>query len=242
MKRRIFVVDDDRDNAESIADLLELRGFEVALAHSGEEAILRFKDAEFDLVLLDVKLPGINGVDTFFELRKLQPDAAVMMMTGYSLEELVANAIAHGALGVLRKPFAVSELLKLLGGIGPRGTVLLADDDADFVASIVPILRNHGYAVEVAKSGEEALEMALSSPPSCLVLDLRMPGLSGLDVHLRLKAAGFRVPTIVVTGFVDEDHTAVSRLRPVAEGLLAKPFDPADLLRTLDTVTGNRAA
>jgi hypothetical protein len=45
-----------------------------------------------------------------------------------------------------------------------------------------------------------------------------------------------------VTGFADEDHTAVSRLRPVAEGLLVKPFDPADLLRTLETVTGSKAA
>ncbi|MGH7093684.1 MAG: response regulator, partial [Stellaceae bacterium] len=62
MKQRVLIVDDDVDHAESLADVLEMRGHPVELAHSGEEAIECFKAAEFDLVLLDVKLPGINGV------------------------------------------------------------------------------------------------------------------------------------------------------------------------------------
>jgi two-component system, NtrC family, response regulator HydG len=114
MSKRIFIIDDDRDHAESLAEVLEMRGHEVALAHSGEEAVELFKDADFDLVLLDVKLPGMNGVETFVEFRRLRPDARVMMMTGYSVEQLVAQAVEQGALGVLHKPFSPQALLEFV--------------------------------------------------------------------------------------------------------------------------------
>src|SRR5665213_871158 len=136
MKQRVLIVDDDVDHAESLADVLEMRGHPVELAHSGEEAVARFSRSEFDLVLLDVKLPGMNGVETFLELKKVRPSARVMMMTGFSLEELIAQAIESGALGVLYKPFAATELLATLGQVAPRGVVLVADDDPDFVESI----------------------------------------------------------------------------------------------------------
>src|SRR5260370_22214654 len=83
---RVLVVDDDCDHAESLGDVIELRGHAAQLAYSGEEAIEYFRAGDFDFVLLDVKLPGINGVDTFLEMKKIRPTAQVMMMTGYSVE------------------------------------------------------------------------------------------------------------------------------------------------------------
>jgi len=100
---RVLVVDDDCDHAESLADVIEMRGHEARVANSGEEALDMFRNDDFDFVLLDVKLPGINGVETFLEMRKIRPTAQVMLMTGYSVEQLVAQAIEGGALGVLHK-------------------------------------------------------------------------------------------------------------------------------------------
>ncbi|MFZ1090736.1 MAG: response regulator, partial [Xanthobacteraceae bacterium] len=87
---RILVVDDDKDHAESIADLLNWSGYGVEAAHSGEDALELFARRPFDLTILDVKLPGINGVETFFRLRKTKPGAQVIMMTGLNLEQLIA--------------------------------------------------------------------------------------------------------------------------------------------------------
>ena len=109
---RVLIVDDDCDHAESLADVIEMRGHTAQLAFSGEEAIDHFRASDFDFVLLDVKLPGINGVDTFLELKQIRPTAQVMMMTGYSVEQLVTRAIEGGALGVLHKPFAATEVRK----------------------------------------------------------------------------------------------------------------------------------
>ena len=110
MTKRVFVIDDDQDHAESIADFLAMHGYEVEVAYSGEAGVDRFRKADFDVMLMDVKLPGMNGVEAFFEFRKIRPAAKVMMMTGFSLEQLIARAVDNGALGVLRKPLAITDL------------------------------------------------------------------------------------------------------------------------------------
>jgi two-component system, NtrC family, response regulator HydG len=120
MTRVIFIVDDDRDHAESIADILAMQGHEVEMAHTGEDAVRRFAERQFDITLMDVKLPGMNGVEAFFALRQYRADAAVIMMTGFSLEQLLAQAMLSGADGVLHKPFAVPDLLEAIGRIDPQ--------------------------------------------------------------------------------------------------------------------------
>jgi two-component system, NtrC family, response regulator HydG len=118
MKRRIFIVDDDHDHAESIADILAINGHEVEMAFSGEQAVRRFAEREFDLTLMDVKLPGMNGVEAFFELRRQRADAQIVMMTGFSVEQLLARAVLNGARGVLYKPLAIPELLRAVADCG----------------------------------------------------------------------------------------------------------------------------
>ena len=240
MTKRVFIIDDDRDHAESVADILTMRGYEIEIAYSGEQGAARFREADFDVVLLDVRLPGMNGVETFFEFRKIRPGVSVILMTGFSVEQLVAQAVENGALGVLYKPFAISDLLEALEKVKPRGMVLIADDDPDFATSIAPVLIRNGYRVQIARTGEEALEQAAAPDVNCLVLDLRMPVLSGVEVYMRLRDLGRNLPTILVTGFAEEEHESLSRLRPLVEGLLIKPFDPADLLRAIESCADAR--
>jgi two-component system response regulator HydG len=230
---KILIVDDDQDHAESIGDLLDLRGYDIELAASGEQAAARFRDQKFDFVLMDVKLPGMNGVETFLEFKKIRSDAKVLMMTGYSVDQLIARAVDNGALGVLHKPFAISHLLQTLESVKPRGLVLVADDDPDFAASIEPILTQNGYVVEIARNGEEALAKASSGSITCLILDLKLPFLSGLEVYLKLKDAAISVPTIFVTGYADSEMETLARAGQFAPDLLIKPFAPQALLKLL---------
>lgn len=240
MTAKVLVIDDDRDHAESIVDILSMRGHEVEAAFSGEQGVEIFKRQDFDIVFMDVKLPGMNGVETFFEFKKIRPGARVMMMTGFSLEQLITQAIENGALGVLRKPFAIQDLLQVLERIKPRGMVLVADDDPDFAASLEPVLTAHGYRVVIASTGEEALTRATEDGVDCLVLDLSMPLLTGIDVYRQLKAVGKAIPTIFVTGLPGERNNAASELSP-ENGILMKPFDPSDLLHAIARATGRDA-
>jgi two-component system, NtrC family, response regulator HydG len=238
---RVLIVDDDCDHAESLADVIEMRGHTAQIANTGEEAIGLFRAGDFDFVLLDVKLPGINGVETFLEMRKIRPTAQVMLMTGYSVEQLVAQAIEGGALGVLHKPFAAMQVLDLLTKVKQRGRILVAHGDSGFIGSVVPILQLAGYDVDVASTGAEALDKMLGSHVDCLVLDLRLPVLSGAELYARLVKAGRKVPTVLVAGGDDDDEHD-PRLESQSCGMLFKPFDPNALLHAIGSAVSFRQA
>lgn len=234
---RILVVDDSRDFAESLADALEPRGHTVALAFSGEEAVQRFETEDFDITFMDVRLPGMNGVESFFALRKMKPDAKVMMMTAHSVEPLLRQAVDGGAVGVLRKPFDMDDLLKTLDTIRPAGIVLVVDDDEDFAESVEKFLTDRGYRVLVARTGEEAVATVLANSIDLLVLDLRLPVLSGLEVYLELKKHDRAVPTIIVTAYAAEEKETIDALRSMSvAGCLVKPFEPTELLAALEAM------
>lgn len=233
----ILIVDDDRDLAESLADVLEARGYGVELAGSGEEGVERFRQRHFDVVFTDVKLPGMNGVESFFAFRRIRRDAKIVMMTGFSVEHLLARAIENGALAVLHKPFAVADILAVIERVKPAGIVVIADDDADFVDSVVPVLRGAGYRVLVARDGGDAVTRVASGGVDVLVLDLGLPVLDGLAVFHRLQEMEKLIPTIIVTGRARAESTGVAALRALVDGFLVKPFDPTHLL---DAVAASR--
>lgn len=237
MKRfSILVVDDDRDFAESLADALELVGHEVMLAFSGEEAVKIFKENDFDITFMDVKLPGKNGVESFFEMRRMKPNARVIMMTGYSVPQLLEQAVENGAWDVLHKPLEMQRVLKMVEKIKPCG-VLIADDDPDFLLSIQSLLENEGYSVHVAKDGEEVLKLLQIKKVDILILDLRMPVMSGLDTYLKMKQSGICVPTIIVTAYRNEETESVSTLEAMCVyGILNKPFDTKALFDAIEGI------
>jgi two-component system, NtrC family, response regulator HydG len=231
---RVFIVDDDKDLAESLSIALEGSGCEVEIAHSGEEAIKAFSEKDFDIAFMDVKLPGKNGVESFLEIKKMKPGIKVVMMTGYSVEQLLEQALENGAWGIIHKPIDMLKLLETLNNVGEKG-VLVVDDDPDFVTSTQDFLTDSGYRVFVASNGEEAIHNIRSKAIDVLILDLRMPILNGLETCIELKKEGIFVPTIIVTAFADEEKTTIDTLclMPVC-GLLKKPFDPKELIESIN--------
>jgi two-component system, NtrC family, response regulator HydG len=109
----VMIVDDDRDLAESLAEFLEMSGCSVTTAANGKEAVLGHGKQDFDVTFMDVRMPIMNGVDSFFEIRKLKPDAKIVMMTGFK-EAIVTKALEAGAIGLLSKPFDIEAMLALV--------------------------------------------------------------------------------------------------------------------------------
>jgi two-component system response regulator HydG len=109
-KVRLLIVDDDIGMTETLSDILEDSGYDVEVANEGFQAIERVKARAFDVILMDIKMPGINGVKTYKKIKKIRPEAAVMMMTAYSDGEPVAEALKEGAYGVMYKPIDIAKI------------------------------------------------------------------------------------------------------------------------------------
>ena len=115
---RILVVDDNPDMAETLADILELKGFSVHAAASGAEALEILQDQPVDILLTDVKMPGMNGLELYRETRKLYPRLITIFMTAYSADELIQQGMAEGVKTILDKPLDMNFLVRLLSVYG----------------------------------------------------------------------------------------------------------------------------
>ena len=235
----VLIVEDDQDFAESLAMVIEGRGHKVELAYDGKQAIEKFKNQDFDIAFMDVILPGMDGVESFLEVRKFKPYAKVVMMTGYSVEQLLERAVENGAWGVLHKPLDIDNLLELLEKVKPAG-ILIADDDEDFLESLREVLVSKGWRVLVAKDGKEAVSHMRSNGIDILILDLRMPILNGLETYLELHQLGLVVPTIVVTAYADEEAESINKLLSMhVKRIIRKPFNPEDLIKAVERLAGS---
>ena len=107
---RILVVDDEMIVCESCQRILEEEGYEVEIALSGKEAFEKMKSNPFDIVITDLKMPGIDGMEVLKTLRKEYPDAIVIMITGYSTVETAVEAMKLGAFDYIPKPFTPDEV------------------------------------------------------------------------------------------------------------------------------------
>ncbi len=110
----ILVVDDDTENADALAELFISENHRVIVAYDGVQAVEAFKTNQVDLGFFDVMMPNKNGVESFLEIRAINPAARVYFMTGYSADVLLDKAKDQGALGVFSKPTDPAKLLDVL--------------------------------------------------------------------------------------------------------------------------------
>jgi len=114
MKISVLLVDDEKDFIESLAERLRLRDFNVSNAFSGDEAIGLVKENSFDVIVLDVQMPGKNGVDTLKEIKNLDQVAEVIMLTGHATVKTAIEGMKSGAYDYLMKPTDTDELIKMI--------------------------------------------------------------------------------------------------------------------------------
>jgi len=111
MKCRILLVDDEKTMVKYLSKRLIKRGFEINIAYNGLDALEQVKAADFDVVLLDVLMPGMNGIDTLKEIKKIKPQTEVIMLTGHASVEVGIEGMKAGAFNYIMKPFDPNELL-----------------------------------------------------------------------------------------------------------------------------------
>ncbi len=115
-QKKILIIDDEVSITEELDLILDSEGYKTAIAHTGSAAITLFKDKgnKIDLILLDIKLPGMDGVEIYSELKKINPNIPVIIITGSFTKTRAEKIIKAGGKAVLYKPFSAEELLSLI--------------------------------------------------------------------------------------------------------------------------------
>ncbi len=229
----ILIVDDDVDFAESVADLLELEGHQFAIAEDGPSAIDLAKRRRFDLAFLDMKMPGMDGVETLRRLREIQQDLRIIVVTGHASPRQLDDAVTAGAFTLFEKPCSVSSLLEAAQRAARPQAVLIADDDPDFTDALADSLIRSGRRVITAETGMSALDLLQTDDVDILMLDIRLPKLDGYAVLGALQKQDVSVPVVIITAFPVADEE-IKKFDLLVSDILHKPFGPRRLVDALN--------
>lgn len=111
---KLLIIDDDRDFAEGLAEALELHGHQVDIAFTGENGVEAVKKNDYDTILVDIGLPGLNGVESLLKIRQVNPKVRCFLLTGHSADHIAKQGIEAGAIEILTKPIDPEEILRRL--------------------------------------------------------------------------------------------------------------------------------
>jgi len=113
-EHRILIVDDNKDFADVFCDILKSNNYKAESCYGGKQAIEMVQNNTFDIMFLDIRMPDMNGIETLKEIKKIRPETTVIMMTGYSVDEMVHMAIEEKASEIIYKPFEIEKVLSLI--------------------------------------------------------------------------------------------------------------------------------
>lgn len=236
MKRplSILVVDDDVDNAMSLSELFQLEGHRVQVAHDGLRAIEAYETASFDIAFMDIMMPGKNGVESFLEIKRKRPDAKVVMMTAFSVDQLISQALENGAMAVLSKPMEINRTLSALEKVAPNGVLVAPARSAGLGGELANGIRAAGRKCSLVRSRSWDPGELDKSDPAVVIFDLQEPLISGLEIYSRTRRVREGVQAIFVAEAPQIDEEAFSLDDIEVSGILRKPFDPVDLIGRLE--------
>jgi len=236
-KANILVVDDDRRMVKTICDILKIKGYAVSVAYSGEEALGMVKSESPDCVLMDIKMPGINGVEAMKLIKELRPDLPVVLMSAYATEELEQEARGKGAYAVLAKPLDFQIVLSFLSLLRKEESVLIVDDDPNFCRTLKDVLLARGCRVETEMDPNNVLSHLDRSYQLVVLLDLKLGNADGIDVLKSIRAKYPTKPVLLVTGHKEEMAGTIERgLRIGAHTCFYKPLDTAALFESIHEI------
>ena len=197
---RLLVVDDDLDTCANLADILGDIGYEVRTAPDATTALRLLDEQAFDIVLLDLKMPGMDGLELYRELKRRSASTVAILITGFTDSDTRKRAEQLGVWRILPKPVDVPALLPLISEAAEQPLLLIVDDDHDFCASLYDVLRERSFRVGIAESAQEAVQQMSRQEFPIVLVDWRLPDADGLKLLEQIRAQQPQVRTVLLTG------------------------------------------
>jgi DNA-binding NtrC family response regulator len=240
---RILVVDDDRYLLDLLIETLKAIGYQAHGVTSAREALDLLHTSEFDLIITDIKMPGINGVEFTRTVKRDHPDLPVIFVTGV-FNASVLQAV--DAQGFLAKPFRIGQMEELIASVLAKSAptavsrterILVVDDDDSFRVMLMETLKLSGYAVVGAVDGREATAILEQGEIGTVITDVKLPGMDGLALVRHVKEHWPGIPVIVITGYLALDDVPANSL---IDGFLMKPFKIESITELLESLKAHK--
>lgn len=246
----ILLAEDNCDNQELIVHILKNTGISITLANNGQEAVEKAKSEPFALILMDMRMPVMDGVEAAKTLREFGFSQPIIALTANVMKQEQEIFMAAGCNSFVAKPIDRRQLVDTISHYlrdnkteekvaAPRNVktglkILLAEDNSADCELITKIISKTNADLTVVKNGRAVVTKALTEDFDLLLLDIQMPILSGLKTTLLLRDSGYFVPIIAITASFSEQETN-EYLAAGFSDCIPKPIDHGDLLLLIRT-------
>lgn len=247
----ILVVDDESPIRVLCTEIFKKDGHEVLAVSSGEEALRTLSARKPDLVLMDIQIPGENGLSLLKRFPNDQRNKVdVAVFSGFVTQEIEKQAYAAGAIDVIPKAIGGAELSQRVKSLleaqkrrreappkkSDQEKILVVDDEEGIRNLLRGFFEDRGYPTILAKNGEEAVAAVTKEKPTMILMDVNMPpGMNGIETLKKIRAIDTKVGVVMATG-VQDDRTTKAALALGVYAFVSKPFD----MRYLDLVVLTR--
>jgi two-component system, NtrC family, response regulator HydG len=240
--RRILVVDDNIDYCEGIIDFLEMEGFDAIGVHDGFKALETIKKEEFDMVLMDVRMPGMDGVETFQKLKEVSPETPTILMTAFAVESRLREALRNGVFGTFQKPVDNERLIcSIKKSFSEGAVVLIADDDKELCSNLLDTFAEKGYRGVVVRDRETAIRAASEKKFDIIILDMKLKDADGLETYQKIIDFRPDVQVVIITDNKQETESLFDQdSKNDICALLEKPLDIDNLLEVMQNALEDR--
>ena len=233
----VAIVEDDESLRNALQDLIESYGLSALGFDLAEEFLKSYARHNAACLIADVRLPGMSGLELQAKLNADRCRLPVIFITAHGNAEMRMRAMRDGAMAFFDKPFDDAALLSAVDGAiegEAKDSTLIAvvDDSESLQEALRHLIESDGLSALCFGSAEEFLESDSRHHAACVIVDIQMPGMSGLELQARLKTEHCRLPIIFITACRDAEIRAVA-LRQGAIELLTKPFDTEVLLQVV---------
>ena len=234
----ISVVDDDESTRRSTTLLIESLGFQAAGFESGDGLLKSSQLQETSCLIIDVQMPGMNGLQLQSYLAAAGYKIPIIFITAYDDRESRRQAMQAGAVAFLAKPFTPDLLFQALRSALPlelkerKELVSVVDDDESVRRTTILLIQSFGFQAAAFESAESLLKAGQLQKTSCLIVDVQMPNMNGLQLQRHLAASGYKIPIIFITAY-DSKESRQQAMQAGAVAFLSKPFNDELLLETI---------
>lgn len=241
---RILVVDDDKNIVSLFQDQLELAGHEVDIAYSGPPALQKLKQRKPDLLILDILMPGLTGLQIIGMMRR-DPDLADVPVILSSATDGPTNEEAKrlAIVDFLRKPVDFVKFRKIIGDINRKKEepkILIVDDNEEDIKLFETLITKQIRCTIIkAMDGDTAFELAQEKVPDLILMDYFLPGKDGLELSKELKRSKKTcdIPIILISAYMPSNAGKESFL--LGNGVnTTGSFDPEELTRKVKEILG----
>ena len=237
-KNLISVIDDDESIRRSTTFLIESLGFRAAAFESAESFLKSAQLRDTSCLLVDVQMPGMNGLQLQRELAIAGRAIPIIFITAYDNKDARQQAMQAGAVAFLSKPFNDEDLLQAVrlalqeDSEKTNNLISVIDDDESVRRTTTLLVESFGFRATAFASAEKFLKSGQLHDTSCLILDVRMPDMNGLELQSELAAGGHDIPIIFITAYHDKASRGQA-MQAGAVAILDKPFTDKQLLKTV---------